>query len=247
MNRIDVAIAAWPNHPKRLEYFQLVVESLREHLTASRHELRLFCSAETERDPARRWCGLELEHLCTEHGISLSWRDAPANLGANMNAALAMCTGDYILLQQEDWRLKHPLDLSDGADFLAARGHLSVVDEPLGASPFLRPDILRYSWPEDPKMHPAMIEQPRWPCGYRQIDVGGKWPYGDDPHLRRPGFMHDFGWYHEGGRHGSASASMMKFLVRRRAVIAAAGRCYYKHCGSVSSVLNDKRKRRVPR
>lgn len=227
---IDVAMVTWPNHPKRLEYFTRILDALRTHVTASRHTLRFHCSAESQRDPTRPWCGDQLEDLCAEYEVSLVWRDGgePANLGANMNAAIALCTAPCILLQQDDWRLKKPLDLSDGADFLLSHR---------------RVDLLRYSWPEDPSMLPTFIQQRGW----RQIDVRGKWPYGDDPHLRRQDFQWRHGWYFEGGRHGSASGTLMKWLVKRGAVIAAADQTYFKHCGSVSSVLNDKRKRRVQR
>lgn len=226
---IDVAMVTWPNHPARLEYFVRTVASLREHLTASRHMLRFYCSAESEVDPANPWQGEELAHICDENDITLTWREEPANLGANMNAAIAMCMAPTILLQQDDWRLKHPLDLSDGADFLME--HREV-------------DLLRYNWPLDPHMMPTFIEQPG---GWRRIDVRGKWPYGDDPHLRRQDFMWKHGWYYEGGGHGSASGTLMKWLVKRNAVIAAADKPYYGHGGPVSSVLNDKRKRRVER
>jgi len=233
-NTIDVAMVTWPNHPARLEYFERIVKSLRDGLTASRHELRFFCSAESQRDPDRTWCGHDVEHLCDEYDISLSWRAETANLGANMNAAMAMCTAPMILLQQDDWRLAYPLDLSPGADFLAEAHTV---------------DLLRYSWPEDPAMLPT-IEDRRggWENGgWRQIDIDGKWPYGDDPHLRRRDFMHKFGWYYEGGGHGTASSTLMRFLVKQRATIAAVDKVHFKHCGPVSSVINDARKRRVLR
>ena len=244
---IDVAMTSWPNHPDRLVYFRKIVDAHRDFLTASRHALRFYCSAESERDPAHPWCGDELHDLCAERDITLTWRDEPANLGANMNAAMMMCTGSTILLQQDDWLLRRPLDLSDGADFLLAPGHLSVVDSPIGDSPFLRPDLLRYSWPEDPAMLPTFIEQPRWPHGYRQIDTGGLWPYGDDPHLRRQDFFDRYGWYFEGGRHGTASGSLMRYLVKRQATIAADACVSFKHCGAVSAVIHDHRKRRISR
>lgn len=226
---IDVAMVTWPNHPKRLEYFQRMWGTLEENLSAVGHTLRFFCSAETERDQRREWCGHGLQELCDENDISLTWRDGPANLGANMNAALALCTAPVVLLQQDDWRLIHQLDLSAGAQYL--------LENP-------RVDLLRYSWPEDPKMLPTFTDHRD---GWRRIDVNGLWPYGDDPHLRRPDFMIRYGWYYEGGGHGSASATMLRFLRRKGAVIAAANQCYYKHFGEVTSVIDDKRKRRAPR
>ena len=229
---IDVAMTSWPNHPDRLVYFRQIVDAHQKFLTASRHTLRFYCSAESERDPARSWHGDELHDLCAERDITLTWRDEPANLGANMNAALAMCSASTILLQQDDWLLVRPLDVSDGADFLLANR---------------RVDLLRYSWPEDPAMLPTFVEQPSWPHGYRQVDTAGRWPYGDDPHLRRPDFFDRFGWYYEGGRHGTASGTLMRYLVKRRATIAADAAVSFRHCGAVSAVVNDHRKRRIQR
>jgi hypothetical protein len=39
----------------------------------------------------------------------------------------------------------------------------------------------------------------------------------------------------------------MKFLVQKKAIIAAADKVYFKHCGPVTSVIDDVRGRRVPR
>ena len=61
---IDVAMVSWPNHPKRVEYMAAVMESLSAKLTASDHELRWYCSIETERDPRSTWHGDELEAIC---------------------------------------------------------------------------------------------------------------------------------------------------------------------------------------
>jgi len=231
---IDVAMIAWPNHPDRVQYFRQTMEAIQKHLTASRHTLRFYCSAESERDPKHQWCGHELEQLCNDYDITLVWRDAPANLGANSNHVLAMCSAPTILYQQADWLLRYPLDLSPGSDFMVENPDV---------------DLLRYSWPEDPKMLPTIEDRGGgWANGgWRQIDINGMWPYGDDPHLRRRDFFWKHGWYFEGGRHGTASGTMMRWLVKHRAVIAAADKCYYSHFGAVSAVLNDHRKRGVVR
>ena len=59
--------------------------------------------------------------------------------------------------------------------------------------------------------------------------------------------MDCWGWYLEGGGHGTASAEMMGRLRRGRAEIAAADRCYFRHHGDVTAVLNDTRNRRIKR
>lgn len=229
INCIDIALVTWPNHPARFDYFCKCMDALWKNLSASRHVLRFFCSAESERDPHRPWLGNELECYCEEHSISLSWRDARANLGANMNAALRLGCSPTVLLQQDDWMLLEPLDLSPGADFLCV--HREV-------------DLIRYSWPDNDRMCPTFIAQPD---GWRKIDMARKWPYGDDPHLRHRSFMGRYGWYLEGGRHGSASGTLMRLLLAHNANIRAADRCYYVHGGPVTSVIGDIRNRREQR
>lgn len=223
---IDVALVTWPNHPKRIAYFVQTVAALRANLMASSHSLRFLCSAETEQDPRSQWCGAELEQYCMTHGITLSWRHAKPNLGANMNAALRLCSADLIYLHQDDWRLLYPLDLSPGASFLSAHSEV---------------DLLRYSWPDNDRMRPTFIDRPD---GFRQVDVHGKWPYGDDPHLRRRDFMDKWGWYLEGGPHASASAQFMTLLKQQEANIRVADRCYYQHFGQISSYPNEPRQGR---
>jgi len=226
---IDVALVTWPNHPARFEYFKKCLAALHEKLNATRHQLRFFCSAESERDPTRPWLGDELEDLCRELEIALAWRNEKANLGGNMNSALSLCSAPTILLQQDDWMLGYPLDLSPGADFLVANRDV---------------DILRYSWPDNDRMRPTFAASPD---GWRRIDMRGKWPYGDDPHLRRPDFMEKWGWYYDLGGHGTASATLMRKLRMGNADIRVADRCYYAHGGPVTSVINDVRERRAKR
>lgn len=226
---IDVALVTWPNHPARLEYFTQMFGLLEEYLHASRHTLRYLCSAETQQDPDRQWMGDELEAYCREKGIRLTWRDAPANTGGNMNSALRLCESECILLQQDDWMLQCTLDLSPGAEFLSSHRHI---------------DILRYSYPDNDRMRPTFIETP---TEYRKIDLLGRWPYGDDPHLRRLDFMEKWGWYYDQGIHGTASSQLMRRLIAGGADIRVADKCYYLHGGPVTAVLNDVRNRRVKR
>lgn len=220
---IDIAMTSWPNHPARLGYLREILNAMETYLTTSTHDVRVYLSAESERDPKHEWCGDELEALCQTHGIAMQWRDAPANLGANMNAAMAMGSGELVYLQQDDWRLNAPLDLSPGADLLYRHRDL---------------DLVRYCWPDNDRMRPTFRDDIE---GWRLIDLRGKWPYGDDPHLRRRDFMDKWGWYYDRGKHGTASGALMHKLVRRGAKIVVADRCYYQHCGYASAVIDDVR------
>ncbi len=225
---IDVNLVTWPNHPKRLEYFRDTVEALQANLTASRHAIKYHCSADSQRDDRHRWYGGKLVAACNAYGVELAWRHEAANLGANMNAALRLGSSDTVLLVQDDWRLLEPLDLSPGIEFMEGGGA----------------DLLRYSYPDEDQMRPTFVPHED---GWRRIVLTDRWPYGDDPHLRRRSFMDRWGHYFEGGSHGTASATMMRTLVDGGADIAAADRCYFRHFGDVTAVLDDKRGRRITR
>jgi hypothetical protein len=100
---IDVVLATWPNHPRRIEYFRRTLTGLRANLTASHHQLRYLVSSESERDSAATWHGDELEKICESECMPLHWHDGPASLGAGMNAALRACTSPTIFLVQDDY------------------------------------------------------------------------------------------------------------------------------------------------
>jgi hypothetical protein len=223
MDVIDIAMTSWPNHPKRIEYISIVLESLKANLSASGHELKLYCSIETQRDPKVTWHGDELAALLQQYGATYAWRDDTANLGANMNAAIRMGSGRFVLVNQDDWALRYPLDISPGAELLDRYHDL---------------DIVRYCWPDSDNMRPTYCGDLD---GWRLIDPKGRWPYGDDPHLRRRDFTDTWGWYMEGGGHGSASGALMEKMARLKAKSVVADRVYYAHKGRVSAVLGDVR------
>ncbi len=222
---IDVALVTWPNHPLRFEYFTETVDSLREHLSASSHELRYVCSAEAYPDKHFQWMGEQLKAYCRKHDITLHFRYNMPNLGANMNNAIRLCTAEFILVQQDDWRLEHPLDLSPGADFLKADPSV---------------DMIRYCYPDNDRMRPTFISQPD---GWRRIDMRGRWPYGDEPHLQRQDFVKKWGEFFERGCHASASSALMAKLRAGNANIRVADKNYYHHFGQISSYPRDQEAR----
>jgi hypothetical protein len=223
---IQVAITNWPNHPKRIEYFRRVTESLQSKLTAVGHSIQYVCSSETERDPKHPWFGDELIELCREQNIVLSWRDAPASLGGNMNAALRLCDAPVVFLVQDDWMLLEPLDIGPGAEYLSS--HSDV-------------DLIRYSWPG----HMTRFTGDR--DGWQIVDGDYQFSYGDDPQLRRPDFVQRFGEYREGGPHGISEGDMLYRLRKANAVILAAQKNYFCTIGDVASVIDEKRERAVQR
>ena len=228
MTPIDVVVVTWPNHPRRMEYFIRTLAALRRHLTASRHHLVWHCSAESERDPTTEWYGDQLDDACRCYFsgpvIQLHWRNPPASLGGAMNSAYALGDAPVTFLVQDDWELLYPLDLSPGVELLQARPEI---------------DLLRYSY----YLHPVNGTQfdgglestsPQFRFGFRRVRIDGPWPYGDDPQMRRRDWLH--GPYLEGPPHGMSEGDMVHRLVRNRAVIFAADRCYFGTFGEVSAV-----------
>lgn len=227
MDTIDVALVTWPNHPARIEYFERCVRLLKKRLTASCHTLCWRCSSETEQDTKYPWFGDRLEKVCAAESIQLFWREGPAGLASNMNAALRCCEAELIFLVQDDFCLDDPLDLSPGAEFLLANRDV---------------DLLRYSWPGMDRVR--LVDHPD---GWRRFDTQGPWPYGDDPHLRRRDFMDRWGWYLEGTQHGASEGDMVLRLTAGGANIAAADKIYFGHGGAVSAVIDEHREVQIPR
>lgn len=230
MSLIDIALVAWPNHPRRIQYLRATLNALFESpgLTASRHRLRWFCSSETERDPRHSWHGDELEELCRQHSITLRYREGRAGLGENMNAAIRLCSAELVFVVQDDWLLLHPLDLSGGADLMAANPGI---------------DMIRYSWPGNDRV--TLIPQAD---GWPRFKLDGGWPYGDDPHLQRGDFTKKFGAYMEGEiPHGTSEGGMVHSMIARGANIRAADRIYFGHGGPTPSVIREQRECMYPR
>lgn len=229
MAMIDIALVAWPNHPKRWQCVRETVASLKRYLTATSDVLQWVCSSESTVDPKHRWYGDELAELCEQHRMTLRFREGKPGLGENMNAALRLCHGDFHLLVQDDRPLQKPLDLSLSVRYLET--HRDVA-------------LIRYAWPQGKN---AQTGQHRTklmtqPDGWRRFDIHMGWLYGDEPHLRHCSFMERFGWYLENVRHGLAEGEMLHRLRRQRAIVLAADELYFGHNSpDVSAVIDDPR------
>lgn len=224
---VDIAIVAWPNHPQRWRAVCDTIYSLKDNLTAAGCRLHWHCSSESDRDPNHAWYGDALTERCAVEGIRLSFRDGPAGLGENMNAALRMCKHDYILLVQDDRPLIAPLDLRPSIDYL--RDHADVA-------------LIRYDWPHGKNKQTGAIRTPMKPLDdyWQEIDRSGPWYYGDEPHLRRRDFMDEYGWYIENVIHGRSEVEMKSRLRRCGArIVAPHTACFGHRYGNVSAVIND--------
>lgn len=229
---IDVCLVTWPNHPRRTEYLSRVWDSLQKYLTASHHQIRWLCSAESERDPTCCWCGDSLLQFCLQNGIALHWRTGKASLGAGMNAAVKLCTSPAYVVCQDDYHLEAQLDLSAPVDFMLRHREI---------------DLLRLGYFTDRVNGTQFIGEIE--PGFREIDMTCKWPYGDEPHMRRQDFVPWWGEYTEGGLHGKSERDMLAKLVRGSGRLAAMDRSYFGHIGAVAAVpeSQDYRNRAIKR
>lgn len=224
---ITIVFTTWPNHHKRWEYFNTCIPRVLRMLVASQHTLQFKCVSESERDPLNNWYGQHLIEFCQSNNIPLSFRQCRANLGGMMNDAMRASDSKYTMIVQDDWFLSEECDLSPG---------LFLMDQ------FPEIDIIRYSWPGD-----TMVTYQGEFQGWKKLDPVGMWPYGDDPHIRRKSFVERFGPYIEYGHHGASEGDMVYRFGHKKALVLVADKCYFGHCGEVSAVINDERKRAVKR
>lgn len=226
---IDVAITSWPNSPHRLHYFKTVAGALLDGLSATRYGLRFLCSAESHPLPDHKWCGNELEAFCASNGVELHWRDKPPSMGGNSNDLLTLCTAPFVLFMQDDWLLKTPLDLSDGADLMEGNGSI---------------DLIRYCFGQG-RHKPEFTTHPD---GWRRFILAAPWPYGMDPHLLPGTFSEKWGPFHDEPNSVASEGDMLWRLVNGKAEIVAADRSYFYHrkeageIGAVAANLYKERK-----
>jgi hypothetical protein len=233
---IGVCLVTWPRTRERLYYFKRTVGSFLAHRRASGHQFRLFCSAESQDCTQELSSGLVA--YCDLTRIALSWRQAPANLGANMNAALQMAAGcDFLILLQDDWVMTEPVDFSVYADFLEDNSAFAMV---------------RFSWAEvpegDERSHWHIAGKPvawqRRPkkgttwhnAPVRWLDPASTYFYGDQPHMRRGNFEQEFGLFKEGGDLGDPEVELSGRLKLAKWQIGLSHKVLFHHIGQVSSL-----------
>jgi hypothetical protein len=145
-----------------------------------------------------------------------------------MNHALQTATSELIVLAQDDYELMEPLDLSPSAELLTNCPQV---------------DLVRFAYPAT--LGCKFIKEKD---GFKQFDLRAPWPYGDEPHMRRRGFMDKYGWYRENIGH-AAEANMLWRLAAMGALIVATEKIYFGNFGAISAVPahKERRKREVKR
>ncbi len=173
---IIVGITTYPRYPERVTYLEQALAEARRYLSASRHEMLMICSCETEPQGDVQ----AVRDLCGQFGVAFYGNDGSPSMGANQNNVMQIAVhdlaADYVLIHVDDCYAVEPIDLSDDVDFLDQHPEI---------------DILRYHWSGRPGACPTFHERPD---GYMQVDPTSKWFYDDSPHIRRANHTDKFDW-----------------------------------------------------
>lgn len=160
---IDIAVITWPRTMARLGYLAETLRTFREKVRASRHTMTIRVSAETLGVSPEQFS--ECTRICHEHGAVPHWRTKPPSLGGNMNDALMLGYGQFILLMQDDWSWLDEVNLSEDAYILDKQTQYAFI---------------RYA------TFYTEFEGELGPLS--RVNMAGPYPYGDQPHLRRSDF-----------------------------------------------------------
>lgn len=172
MKTIDIAMVAWPRTPERVGYMTETLRSIREFVTAPGFDIRLRVSLETIDVSTQLFTATR--KVCAEYDATPHWRGKLPSLAGNMNDALMLGHGDYILLTQDDWPWQERVDISHDCDILEKSPWVGLIryatfyTEFVEANHFARADF---------SVHELQI-----------VNMHGPYPYGDQPHLRRKDF-----------------------------------------------------------
>lgn len=226
MKTIDIAMIAWPRTAERLGYMEETLASIREKVTASRH--RIVMRVSLEMFDVRGDYFTAARRICAKYDAEPRWRAKPASLGGNMNDALMLGHGDFILLTQDDWPWVESVDLSDDADWLERAGDYALI---------------RYAtfYTEFDGVLPG--------SELLNVNMTGPYPYGDQPHLRRAdfatcrsvtngepvGFYKDPGPYSGEANYATPENSMSEHLTAQGWKIAAYHPNVVSHNGCLST------------
>lgn len=116
MKQIDIGITVWPSCSERVQYFFIVVESLKRYLYISEeYNVKLIVSVETDNGTCKSH---DLDKWCKENKTIHIRRQGSPDLGANLNEIIRKSTADYIFFLNDDRKLIRRLDLSLGLRLL---------------------------------------------------------------------------------------------------------------------------------
>lgn len=173
MKTIDIAMVAWPWTPERLGYMTETLRSIREFVTAPGFDIRLRVSLETVDVSTHLFT--EARKACAEYEATPHWRGKLPSLAGNMNDALMLGHGDYILLTQDDWPWQGRVDIAGDCDVLERNTEFS----------FIRYATFYTELKDGVHFQVSNKFGVQFLC---PVNMSGPYPYGDQPHLRRKDF-----------------------------------------------------------
>lgn len=214
--KIDVCMTSWPNSPARLGYFTRTIEAIYRHLCACGFVLSFHCSAESRGTEGRPVMRDELEQLCRRFHVKLHWREGNPDLGASMNAALEMGSGEFVLMLQDDFELIGPFSIAPSVMLLTGHPEFCAV---------------RYHCPANQAFRESTVD------GFRVVDLArSPWPFTDSPSFRQRSMVEQYGPYTEGLPHRAAEYRYGKSLVQQGAKVAATQLPIFRHIGKIPAV-----------
>lgn len=121
--KINILTIAWNRFPERFDYFQVMVNSIKENLSLGHHEYEWIVSIESERHLLKK----EMEDFCNKNNIKYYYKPGKPLLATNLNYGLSLCKQPFIFYIQDDFILLNKLDISKDIDFMIAHKDISII------------------------------------------------------------------------------------------------------------------------
>ncbi len=196
MTRIDVCFVTWPRHSLRIDSFQRCVALWRQHLHCDPDdEIHWHCSTETQDCNHEQLASVREACNATPGypAIALSEQPGPADQGTNLNVAMRMARGDFIIMVMDDFHLTRGLNVSIHCRWLQDNPEVACI---------------RYGWKITTFIGDIPDTDLQW------VNLAGSYPYATEPALMRGKWESEFGAWKE--NHGIAGPENTMVGVMRR-------------------------------
>lgn len=175
MTAIDVCFVTWPITEERILSFGKCAKEWTERLACDfGDELRWMCSTETGGCTPEQIA--TVSDTCACHSIRLNEREGTPDQGSNLNIAMRMSEGDFLIMVMDDFHLAGNLNVSPHCRFLAGRPEVSTV---------------RYGWISSTFTGNIEGTDLQW------VNMKGGYPYATAPSLWRANWEEEFGPWEE--------------------------------------------------
>lgn len=228
---LSVCVVTWPRSPERVAYLRRTLEAIKRNaLDCKQFTSEIVISTESDGVFGDLFDELSRVFLDFDVAVMKSRKDRRPCLGANMNQALSLGTGRYLLLLQDDWILNTTVNFAPFIHYLDEHPACGLV---------------RLGWSENPvhtMIGPTVRHRFEDCTDIRVVDPRSAYFYGDQPNIRRRTWIQDFGGaFVESGNLGLPEVELTGRLKESRLQVVCACRNYFDHCGEVSSVTEQER------